>query len=144
MMVLTFTDGKNTESGSVADVRKTIEQHNFFPQNNCFFAIAGVGDASESCLREICAGGYGLYTHTNDISAIFNLFQLVVQRIAVQVGARFTRVDISGLRVEQLQAFARAYGCIFPMDYILNLDRSGSMGPSSGCFISTSIVAELG
>jgi hypothetical protein len=150
MMVLTFTDGINNEGSSVANVRKSIEEYNFFPDNNCFFAIAGVGQASESVLQDICKESYGLYTHTDKIEEVFTLFKQVVLQIAIQVGTRFQSISTENLHHERLEAFAQTFGAIFPIDYVLNLDRSYSMSESTsgasrgGCFISTAVASSMG
>jgi len=146
MMVLTFTDGQNNAGSSIEAVRNAIGRWSFFPRNNCFFAIAGVGDADEDALRAICKDGYGLYKHSDDMEEIFALFLQVVMLIAMQVGARVTRAQLEGARAEKVEAFARVFQAVFPLDYTLNLDRSGSMGPRNGggCYISTAVTEGLG
>lgn len=131
-LLLTFTDGKENESdATLNDVQQRIEEIGFVPQNQCYFAIAGIGDASQQELRDICADGRGLYTHTDDdIRKAFGLF--IAATIAVIKGKksyRSIRQDEQKLTIEQLEERFQAIGRI-PLQYMLNIDTSGSMGNS--------------
>ncbi|MFY4814601.1 vWA domain-containing protein [Haloarcula sp. AONF1] len=129
MMMLTFTDGKDNEStASIRDVRSTIDRYDFFPSNNCYFVIAGIGDASNSEMRELCADGYGAYLHADDIEAVFEMYKRIVTKLGKQVGRKISVTERPNETKVRLKKFKRRYGAIFPIDYALNLDCSGSMG----------------
>lgn len=128
-LLLTFTDGIENESEThLDDVRAIIRKSGFVPQNRCYFAIAGIGDASQQQLKDICSGGYGLYTHTDDdIEEAFKLF--IAATIAVVKGrqsyARIRKKEKSKSLKMLVREFERID--IFPMEYMLNIDTSGSM-----------------
>ncbi|MCC7004670.1 VWA domain-containing protein [Candidatus Nomurabacteria bacterium] len=140
MMLITFTDGEDASSKSkVSDVRETIKKFNFFPDNNCFMAIVGVGkDVNKSTLIDICKSdsehpfGYGQFEHTDSINGLYNLFLQIVIKIGIQKGiipSNFTfQVGNMIMQTSVLQEVAQQVTNVMPIDYILNLDISGSMG----------------
>jgi Mg-chelatase subunit ChlD len=128
-LLLTLTDGKENESdATLEEVREAIAKLGFVPQNRCYFAIAGIGDASQQELRDICDGGRGIYTHTDDdIDAAFALF--VAATVAVVRGResyQSIQKNEQQLSVTQLEREFKAIGAM-PMEYMLNIDTSGSM-----------------
>lgn len=128
-LLLTFTDGIENESeAELEDVRNAIQKTGFVPQNRCYFAIAGIGDASQQELRDICSGGLGIYTHTDDdIEEAFKLF--IAATLAVVKG-RESYVSIEkNERSRSLKALTREFEGvdILPMEYMLNIDTSSSM-----------------
>lgn len=131
-LLLTFTDGKeNRSDASLEDVQQKIKEIGFVPQNGCYFAIAGIGNASQQELRDICSSGRGLYTHTNDdIKEAFGLF--LAATLAVVRG----RKSYSAIRKNEqelsLQKLEKEFTgiSVVPMQYMLNIDVSGSMSKS--------------
>lgn len=132
-LVLTLTDGKDNRSDASADdVRQAIRDFGFLPRNNCYFAIAGIGDASQQQLEDICEGGHGIYTHTDDdIDKAFGLF--AASTLAVVRGKQsYTAIRKEGDSLT-LAAFRRKYAKlgVRPVDYVLTIDRSKSMSKSA-------------
>jgi Mg-chelatase subunit ChlD len=128
-LLLTLTDGKeNRSDASLDDVREAIAELGFVPQNRCYFAIAGIGDASQRELRRICEDGLGIYTHTDsDMEKAFKLF--VAATVAVVRGRqsyRGIRKNEQQMSITQLEREFQAIGAM-PMEYMLNVDTSGSM-----------------
>jgi hypothetical protein len=128
-LVLTFTDGIENESeADLQEVRSAIKQAGFVPRNRCYFAIAGIGDASQQQLREICEGGYGLYTHTDDdIESAFKLF--IAATLAVVRGRQSYAKVRKNEESKSLKMLVREFEKIdiLPMEYMLNVDTSKSM-----------------
>lgn len=131
-LLLTFTDGKENRSDhSLSDVRRTIDEIGFKPNNGCYFAIAGIGSASQQDLREMCSGGKGLYTHTNDdIDQAFALF--LKATLAVVEGRQSYREIKKNESNMSLKKLERKFTSIrvAPLQYMLNIDTSGSMSNS--------------
>lgn len=140
MMLITFTDGNDEGSKSkISDVRETIKKFNFFPTNNCFMAIVGVGKSvNKDALADICKSdfehpyGYSQFEHTDSINGLYNLFLQIVIKIGIQKGiipSNFTfQVGNMIMQTSVLQEVAQQVTNVMPIDYILNLDISGSMG----------------
>jgi hypothetical protein len=126
MAVLTLTDGKDVGSNKhLRDVRRLIRERNFVPNNNCYFFIAGVDDASEREMKEMCRGGYGAYIDANSINAIFKTFKKeLTSRIVRKKTTIGKRSDGKIVRVTTKDPGM----CIKKLDYALNLDCSSSMG----------------
>ncbi|WP_372478923.1 VWA domain-containing protein [Halomicrobium sp. HM KBTZ05] len=131
-LLLTFTDGKeNKSSHSLSEVQETIDELGFKPSNGCYFAIAGIGNASQQDLRDICSNGRGIYTHTDDdISEAFALF--LKATIAVVEGRqsyREIKKKEDKLSLKQLERKFKQIR-IVRLQYMLNIDTSGSMDNS--------------
>ncbi|WP_135826458.1 vWA domain-containing protein [Halorussus ruber] len=128
-LLLTFTDGKENESeADLEDVRQVIRETGFTPRNRCYFAIAGIGDASQKELRNICSDGLGVYTHTDDdIEEAFKLF--IAATLAVVKGRESYASMERNERSQSLKVLVRKFERldILPMEYMLNIDASGSM-----------------
>lgn len=128
-LLLTFTDGKENESdASLEDVRKVIRETGFVPRNRCYFAIAGIGRASQQELQDICSGGLGVYTHTDDdIEEAFKLF--IAATLAVVKGRESYASMEQNEHSKSLKVLVREFEGldILPMEYMLNIDSSGSM-----------------
>lgn len=129
MAVLTFTDGKeNNSSRDVGDVRELIRELNFFPSNNCYFIIAGVGKASDSQMKELCRDGYGLYISASDIDEVFTKFKELLLRLVLKDERAAVKTRKNG-KVVKVKGRKRSVGAsIKEVDYALNLDCSSSMG----------------
>jgi len=131
-LLLTFTDGKENKSDADLDeVRTAIKDLGFVPQNRCYFAIAGIGDASQQQLKDICKNGLGLYTHTDDdVEEAFKLF--LAATIAIVKGRESYAAIRENEQEKSLKALVREFEgvVIGPMEYMLNLDTSGSMSKS--------------
>jgi len=131
-LLLTFTDGKeNRSEHSLTDVQETIDDLGFKPSNRCYFAIAGIGSASQQDLKNMCSDGRGLYTHTDDdIQQAFALF--LKATLAVVKGRqsyREIKKNEENLSLKQLERrFTQIR--VIPLQYMLNIDTSGSMGKS--------------
>lgn len=131
-LLLTFTDGKENKSDASLDtVKQKIKQLGFVPRNGCYFAIAGIGSASQKELEEICAKGRGIYTHTDDdIREAFGLF--LAATLAVIEGRqsyKSIRKNEKKMSYRKLERRFKKRGVI-PMQYMLNIDTSGSMSNS--------------
>lgn len=128
-LLLTFTDGIENESHADLDeVRTAIKELGFHPKNRCYFAIAGIGDASQQELRDICDGGLGLYTHADDdIQAAFKLF--LIATLAVVYGRESYAEIREHDKGKSLKAIIREFEgiTIGPVEYMLNIDASSSM-----------------
>lgn len=132
-LLLTLTDGKENRSDrNLSDVREAIGKLGFVPQNRCYFAIAGIGSASQQELKDICKGGRGIFTHADDdMEEAFKLF--IAATIAVVRGRqsyRTIRKNEKGMSVKQLERQFEGITAI-PMEYMLNIDTSGSMSNSA-------------
>ena len=129
MAVLTFTDGKeNNSSRDIRDVRKLIRDLEFFPSNNCYFIIAGVGDASDRQMRELCRDDYGLYISASDIDEVFDTFKRLLLKLVLKDKRAAVKTRKNG-KVVKVKGRKRSVGAsIKEVDYALNLDCSGSMG----------------
>lgn len=128
MAVLTFTDGKENRSNkSVDDVRRLIRESNFFPKNNCYFIIAGVGNASEREMKELCRGGYGLYIDADSIHEVFASFKSILLSKLTERKSVAVQKKRNGKVVRARQTTVKPKAAIKNLDYALNLDCSGSM-----------------
>ncbi|KPN29275.1 hypothetical protein SY89_03509 [Halolamina pelagica] len=129
MAVLTFTDGKeNNSTRGVGDVRKLIRDLEFFPSNNCYFIIAGVGEASETQMQELCRDDYGLYISASDIDEVFSTFKRLLLKLVLKDERAAVKSRKNG-KVVKVEGHKRSVGAsIKEVDYALNLDCSGSMG----------------
>ncbi|MDV7349557.1 vWA domain-containing protein [Halorubrum distributum] len=131
-LLLTFTDGKeNRSEHNLNDVRNTIDEIGFKPSNGCYFAIAGIGNASQQDLKDMCSGGRGLYTHTkDDINKAFALFlEATLAVVKGRESYREIRKNEQNLSLKQLERkFTQVR--IIPLQYMLNIDTSGSMSNS--------------
>lgn len=129
MAVLTFTDGKeNNSSRSAQDVRELIRDLNFFPKNNCYVIVAGVGNASDREMETLVTNGHGLYISARNIDEVFDQFKKLLLQLVLkeQEAAVKTRKGGKVVRVKETE---RSVGAsIKEVDYALNLDCSGSMG----------------
>ncbi len=132
-LLLTFTDGIENESDAqLEDVREAIRKAGFLPRNRCYFAIAGVGDASQQELRDICKGGLGVYTHTeDDIEEAFKLF--IAATLAVVKGRESYAEVKKKAESKSLKVLVRKFEQveILPMEYMFNIDTSQSMSKTS-------------
>ncbi|WP_430504543.1 vWA domain-containing protein [Haloparvum sp. PAK95] len=132
-LLLTFTDGIENESDAqLEDVREAIRKAGFLPRNRCYFAIAGVGDASQQELRDICKGGLGVYTHTDDdIEEAFKLF--IAATLAVVKGRESYAEVKKKAESKSLKVLVRKFEKIdiLPMEYMFNIDTSQSMSKTS-------------
>jgi Mg-chelatase subunit ChlD len=128
-LLLTFTDGKeNRSDASRQELKNTIESLGFKPHNHCYFAIAGIGSASQSELRDICSDGRGIYTHTDD--DIEEAFALFLKATIAVVEGRESYAEIrrneDRLSLRELRRRFKKISVI-PLQYMLNIDTSGSM-----------------
>lgn len=129
MAVLTFTDGKENRSDrDVREVRKLIRKLKFFPENNCYFIIAGVGNASEREMRDLCRDGHGLYIDANSIDEVFTSFKRVLSSLVQQRKSASIKARKDGKVVKAKRSQVSRGVAIKKLDYALNLDCSGSMG----------------
>lgn len=132
-LLLTFTDGKeNRSEHNLQDVRSAIRKAGFTPRNRCYFAIAGIGDASQQELKDICEGGLGVYTHTDDdIEEAFKLF--IAATLAVVKGRQSYAELRKNEQSKSLKVLIREFEGveIMPMEYMLNVDTSGSMSKTA-------------
>lgn len=132
-LLLTFTDGKeNVSEHTLTDVQDTIDELGFKPDNGCYFAIAGIGSASQQDLRKMCSNERGLYTHTDDdIQQAFGLFLkatlAVVKRRQSYREIKKNEENLSLKKLERRFTQIRA----IPLQYMLNIDTSGSMNNSA-------------
>jgi|APHM01.1.fsa_nt_gi von Willebrand factor type A domain. len=131
-LLITVTDGReNASDATLSDVRKAIRKTGFHPKNRCYFAIVGVGDASASELRNICEGGHGVYQHVSNMDQIMKLVLAatlvgVVRREQYQeIRKKANEVELRELRRELASVGLRK------LDYMLNVDTSGSMSESA-------------
>ncbi|WP_348533359.1 hypothetical protein [Haloarcula marina] len=119
------------EDRSLSEVQETIDELGFKPSNGCYFAIAGIGNASQQDLRDICSNGRGIYTHTDDdISEAFALF--LKATIAVVEGRqsyREIKKKEDKLSLKQLECKFKQIRIVC-LQYMLNIDTSGSMDNS--------------
>jgi hypothetical protein len=132
-LLVTVTDGQDNESkNSIDDVRKAIKGIGFHPENNCYFVLVGVGsNASEDELRRICEGGLGMYRHVNHVDEVLRLV-LAATLVGVARQERYREIEETAdeLSVRELRRELTAVG-IQDLDYMLNIDSSGSMGNSA-------------
>lgn len=131
-LLLTFTDGKENKSDAdLSDVRTAIKELGFAPQNRRYFAIAGIGRASQQQLKDICKNGLGLYTHTDDdVEEAFKLF--VAATLAVVKGRESYAAIRENEQEKSLKALVHEFEGVVvgPLEYMLNIDTSGSMSKS--------------
>jgi hypothetical protein len=129
MAVLTFTDGQeNRSKRDVGDVRSLIRKLDFFPSNNCYVIIAGVGNASEQEMKELCRDGYGLYIDANGIDEVFSMFRRVLTSLIRKKKSSAVRIRQDGKIIEAKKSTVTPGVAIKKLDYGLNLDCSASMG----------------
>jgi hypothetical protein len=129
MAVLTFTDGReNNSTRGVRDVRTLISDLEFFPSNNCYFIIAGVGEAPERQMRELCRDDYGLYISASDIEEVFSTFKRLLLKLVLKDERAAVTARENG-KVVKVEGRRRSVGAsIAAVNYALTLDCSASMG----------------
>lgn len=128
--VITFTDGKENESSSSKrDVQSTIDNINFYPENECWHFIVPVGPkVNMSNLRSLCGDKYGAVINdassVHELGAVFNALLIRVGKMAVKKGIVAKKGDkVAGKEIKKEIDYAR----VVPLAYILNLDISNSM-----------------
>lgn len=132
-LLVTVTDGKeNASNASLGDVREAIRETGFHPENQCYFVIVGVGDdVSEQELREICEGGHGVYEHVDDVDEVMKLV-IAATLVGIVRQERYQKIEqkAESVDIKELRRDLAAIG-LSKLDYMLNIDASGSMSNST-------------